>query len=165
MYNNYICIFIDRGEQMKTILSVLKEKLNALGYNDNISNSIIKKFDFALIEKQITDESEYEKIIKVDEFEEPTVEIIELFLNIKYDVLQVEVLEGDIELSATESSIGTRFAIADYTLSKRCALMAMTTDFKIKIMIYDPNPKIQNIYNGIKYEQNYKKDRDEIVKE
>lgn len=150
---------------MKTILSVLKEKLNALGYNDNISNSIIKKFDFALIEKQITDESEYEKIIKVDEFEEPTVEIIELFLNIKYDVLQVEVLEGDIELSATESSIGTRFAIADYTLSKRCALMAMTTDFKIEIMIYDPNPKIQNIYNGIKYEQNYKKDRDEIVKE
>ena len=83
MYNNYICIFIDRGEQMKTILSVLKEKLNALGYNDNISNSIIKKFDLALIEKQITDESEYEKIIEVDEFEEPTVEIIELFLNIK----------------------------------------------------------------------------------
>lgn len=150
---------------MKTIFSVLKEKLNMLGYNDNVANSIIKKFDLALIEKQVSDEADYEKIIEIDEFDEPTVDIIELFLNIKYDVIQIEVLEGDIELSSTESSIGTRFAIADYTLSKRCALMAITTDFKVRIMVYKPSLKIQNLYNGIKYEQNYKKDRDEIVKE
>lgn len=165
MYNILYMYIYDRGEQMKTILSVLKDKLNALGYNDSISNSILKKFDLALIEKQISDESEYENIIEIDEFEEPTVEIIELFLNIKYDVLHVEVLEGDIELSSTETAVGTRFAIADYTLSKRCALMAMTADLKIKIMIYNPSPKVQNLYNGIKYEQNYKKERDEIVKE
>lgn len=150
---------------MKTIFSVLKEKLNILGYNENVANSIIRKFDLALIEKQVSDEKDYEKVVEIDEFEEPTVEIIELFLNIKYDVIQVEVLEGDIELSSTESAIGTRFAIADYTLSKRCALMAVTTDFKVIIMIYKPSLKIQNLYNGIKYEQNYKKERNEIVKE
>ena len=148
---------------MKTVLSVLEDKLSVLGYNDNISSTILRKFDLGLIEKRITDESEYENIVDIDEFDEPTVEIIELFLNIKYDVLQVEVLEGDITTSTADTSIGTKFVTADYTLSKRCALIAMTSDFKMKIMIYKPNPKIQTMYNGIKYEQTFKRERDEIV--
>lgn len=148
---------------MKTVLSVLEDKLSMLGYNDNISSTILRKFDLGLIEKRITDESEYENVVDIDEFDEPTVEIIELFLNIKYDVLQVEVLEGDITTSTADTSIGTKFVTADYTLSKRCALIAMTGDFKMKIMIYKPNPKIQTMYNGIKYEQTFKRERDEIV--
>lgn len=148
---------------MKTVLSVLEDKLSMLGYNDNISSTILRKFDLGLIEKRITDESEYENVVDIEEFDEPTVEIIELFLNIKYDVLQVEVLEGDITTSTADTSIGTKFVTADYTLSKRCALIAMTGDFKMKIMIYKPNPKIQTMYNGIKYEQTFKRERDEIV--
>ena len=115
MYNNYICIFIGRGEQMKTIFSVLKEKLNILGYNENVANSIIRKFDLALIEKQVSDEKDYEKVVEIDEFEEPTVEIIELFLNIKYDVKYIYLFD---------------LYFSDFT-----------TD-KIQIEKYEINPKI-----------------------
>ena len=64
-----IFCFLIRGEQMKTVLSVLEDKLSVLGYNDNISSTILRKFDLGLIEKRITDESEYENIVDIDEFE------------------------------------------------------------------------------------------------
>ncbi len=156
-----------RGELMKNVFSVLEKKLSLLGYNSNIINSVLKKFDLALIERNIEnlDKDEVEKIVDIVELEEPNVDIIELFLNIGYDVLKLEVLEGDIAISSTSTAIGTRFAIANYTLSKRNVLMALLSDYTIKILVYKPNPKTQSIYNGITYEEIYKKERDEITKE
>ena len=150
---------------MKTVLNILTEKLNSYGYNDNIINSVLSKFDLALIENSLSGDEETEDIITVEEYEEPNVEIIQLFLNVDNNLIQTEVLEGDISLSSTESAIGSRFAIADYSLHKRSAVIGMTTDLKIKVIIYKPTPKIQNLYNGITYEQNYKNERDGITKD
>lgn len=150
---------------MRTVLNMLKDKLSTLGYNDSLINSIVSKFDLALLESHLSDDDTKENIINIEEYSEPCVEIIKLFLNISNNVFQVEVLEGDISLSSTETAVGTRMAIADYSLSKKCVLVATTTDFKVKILIYNPSQKTQNLYNGMTYEQIYKKDRDQITKE
>ncbi len=158
-------IFMYWGEQMKTVLKLLEEKLNILGYNYTIIKTVLNKFDLALVESKVTDEKDIENIIEVHEFEEPNVEIIELLLSIKYETFQVEVLEGDIAISSTETALGSRFVIADYSLYKRSAVIAITGDYKIRIIIFKPNTKTQNLYNGMTYEQIYKKERDEITKE
>ena len=150
---------------MRTVLNMLKEKLNTLGYNENIIKSVLGKFDLALIESKYNECENVDEFVDVEIFEEPNVEIIQLFLNIGYNVLQSEILEGDISLSSTETFVGTRFAIADYSLHKRSAIIAMTADLKIKIIVYNPTPKVQNLYNGLTYEQTYKRDRDDITKE
>lgn len=148
---------------MKTVLNTLKEKLNTLGYNETIINSTLSKFDLALVENAASDFENVDELITIEEYDEPNVEIIRMFLNVNNDMLQCEVLEGDITLSATESAVGTRFAIADYTLSKRNVIMGITTNFKVKIIAYKPTPKTQNLYNGMTYEQAYKKERDEVT--
>ncbi len=148
---------------MKTVLNLLKEKLNTLGYNETISNSILSKFDLALIENSIEDAESIPDFITVEEYGEPNVEIIRMYLNVNNDILQCEVMEGDIQTFATESAIGTRFAAADYTLSKRCAIMGVTNEFKVKIIIYQPTTKIQNLYSNLTYEKIYKKERDEVT--
>lgn len=148
---------------MKTVLNVLKEKLNTLGYNEAIINSTLSKFDLALIENATSEIEDVNEIITIEEYDEPNVEIIRMFLDVNNDMLQCEVLEGDIKLSATESAVGTRFAIADYTISRRNAIIGITNNFKIKIIVYRPTPKIQNLYNKMTYEQVYKKERDEVT--
>ncbi len=148
---------------MKTVLNVLKEKLNTLGYNETIINSTLSKFDLALVENAASDIENVNEFIIIEEYDEPNVEIIRMFLNVNNDMLQCEVLEGDIKLSATESAVGTRFAIADYTISRRNVIMGITSNFKIKIIAYKPSPKMQNLYNGMTYEQIYKKERDEVT--
>ena len=148
---------------MKTVLNVLKEKLNTLGYNETISNSVLSKFDIALIENSMLDVENIRDFITVEEYDEPNIEIIRMFLNINNDMLQCEVLEGDIHITATESAIGTRFAVADYTLSMRNVIIGVTNDFKIKIIMYKPTSKVQNLYNGLSYEKIFKKERDEIT--
>lgn len=148
---------------MKTVLNVLKEKLNTLGYNDAISNSVLNKLDIALIENSVENIESINDFIKVEQYDEPNIEIIRMMLNINNDMIQCEVLEGDIHISATESAIGTRFATADYTLSTRNAIIGVTSDFKIRIILYNPTTKIQNLYNGLTYEQAFKKERDEVT--
>ena len=148
---------------MKTVLNMLKGKLNTLGYNETIINSTLSKFDLALVENAASDIENINEFIIIEEYDEPNVEIIRMFLNVNNDMLQCEVLEGDIKLSATESAVGTRFAIADYTISRRNVIMGITSNFKIKIIAYKPSPKMQNLYNGMTYEQIYKKERDEVT--
>ena len=72
----------NRGEQMKTVLNMLKEKLNTLGYNETISNTVLNKFDIALIENSMLDVENISDFIRVEEYEEPNIEIIRMFLNI-----------------------------------------------------------------------------------
>lgn len=151
------------GEQMKTVLKTLEEKLSVLGYNSNIINSVLSKFDLALIENRISENDNIEDFIEIIEYEEPTVEIIETFLNIKNNIFQVEVLEGDIAMAGADTALGGRFVIVDYTLSKRAAIIAMTNEYKITIQIYKPSSRTQNLYNGLKYEEYFKKERDEIT--
>lgn len=149
---------------MKNVITTVKEKLSNLGYTDNIINQVLGRFDLRGMEDKYYSFVP-EDIVTVSEYNEPCIEIIQLLLNTEYNLIQSEVLEGDISLSSTESAIGTRFAIADYTLSKKNAVIALTNDYKIRIVIYRPTPKNQNIYNGITYEQNFKKDRDDITRE
>ena len=148
---------------MRTVLNVLKEKLNTLGYNEAIASSVLSKFDLALIENSIVDVENISDFVTVEEYDEPNIEIIRMYLNINNDMLQCEVLEGDIQIQAAESAIGTRFAVADYVLSKRCAIIGITSDFKVKIIIYKPSTKIQNLYSGLTYENVYKKERDDVT--
>ena len=148
---------------MRTVLNVLKEKLNTLGYNEAIASSVLSKFDLALIENSNVDVENISDFITVEEYDEPNVEIIRMYLNVNNDILQCEVLEGDIQIYATESAIGTRFAVADYTLSKRSAIIGITNEFKVKIILYKPSTKIQNLYSNLTYEKIYKKERDDVT--
>ena len=148
---------------MRTVLKVLKEKLNTLGYNEAIASSVLSKFDLALIENSNVDVENISDFITVEEYDEPNVEIIRMYLNVNNDILQCEVLEGDIQIYATESAIGTRFAVADYTLSKRSAIIGITNEFKVKIILYKPSTKIQNLYSNLTYEKIYKKERDDVT--
>ena len=150
---------------MKTVLNMLREKLNTLGYNDSIINSVLGKFDLAPFEQYYSENEIPKDLIEVEEFDEPNVEIIQLLLTITLNVTQAEILEGDIAISSTDTAVGTRFAIADYSLDKRSAVVGISSDYKIKIIIYKPNPKIQNLYRGMTYEQNYREDRDDITKD
>ena len=148
---------------MRTVLNVLKEKLNTLGYNEVISSSVLSKFDLALIENSMVDIENISDFVTVEEYNEPNIEIIRMYLNINNDILQCEILEGDIQIQAAESAIGTRFAVADYVLSKRCAIIGITSEFKVKIIMYKPSTKIQNLYSGLTYESVYKKERDDVT--
>lgn len=148
---------------MRTVLKLLKEKLNTLGYNESIINSVLSKFDLDSIENSIIDVENVNEFLTIEEYDEPNVEIIRMYLNVRNDIVQCEILEGDIQIYATESAIGTRFAVADYILSKRCAIIGVTRDLKVKMIMYKPSTKIQNLYSGLSYESVYKKERDEVT--
>ena len=153
---------------MKTGRSVLREKLTQMGYNDVTINSIVGKLNLDIIDErmsQFTDEEIEGNIFTIEEYDSPNVEIIRTFLNIGEEILQCEILEGDITPSSTESAVKTRIPTADYTLSKRCAVVAITEAGKIKIVLYKPSQKSMNMYNNMTYEQVYKSERDEITKE
>lgn len=154
-----------RGERMKTVLMTLKEKLNTLGYNDSIINAVIGKLDLSTFEEKYVGEELSEDFITVEEYDEPNVEIIQMLLCITPNIISAEVLEGDITVSSTETSINTRFAIADYSLDKRSAVIGLSSDFKIYIIMYKPDPKVQNLYKNMTYEQSFKRDRDDITKD
>ena len=150
---------------MKTVLNLLKEKLNTLGYNDSLINSVLGKFDLVSFENYYSGKNIPDDVIDVEEFDEPNVEIIQLLLTVSLNVIQSEVLEGDIVISSTDTAVGTRFAIADYSLDKPSAVIGITSDFKIKVVVYRPSARTINLYNGMTYEQNFRNDRDDITKD
>ena len=150
---------------MKTVLNMLREKLNTLGYNDSIINSVVAKLDLEPFEKYYSENEIPSDMILVEEFDEPNVEIIQLLLTITLKITQAEILEGDISISSTDTAVGTRVAIADYSLDKRSAVIGISSDYKIKIIQYKPNPKVQNLYRNTTYEQYYREDRDDITKD
>ena len=151
---------------MKTVFTKLKDKLSALGYNENVINSVLRHFDLESMEKYYANNEFPEDFITVEEYEEPCVEIIQLLLNITEKIVHAEILEGDINISSTMTAVGTRVAIADYTLAKRCAVMGISSDNKAYIIIYKPSTRVQNLYKDLStYEQNFKQDRDDITKD
>lgn len=147
---------------MNTLIQALKEKLKILGYTDMIINSVIQKIDIALIENKLGDVEDYSKYIETYQYDEPTVEINKVFLNTNNKFIETAVIEGDIKTIAVENAFRTRFVAAEYLLSKRCALIGVSNDFKIKIYIYAPTQKMQIIYDGKTYEDMFKRDRDEV---
>lgn len=150
---------------MNTLVNVLDEKLRALGYNETIRNSAISKMDISLIENKLNDVEDYSKYIEVYQYEEPCVEIIRAFLNINNKYIYTDILEGEITAKAMETPFRTRYAAADYPLSKRAAVITVSNDFKIKIYIYTPNLRIQAINGNRTYEDIYKKERDSVILE
>lgn len=150
---------------MNTLVKVLDEKLLSLGYNETIRNSVISKMDISLIENKLNDVDDYSKYIEVHQFEEPCVEIIRAFLNINNKYIYTDVLEGEIIAKAMETPFRTRYAVADYSLSKRVVVITVSNDFKIKIYGYSPSLKIQAINGNRTYEDVYKKERDAVILE
>ena len=67
---------------MNTLVEALNEKLETLGYNESVRNTVISKMDISLIENKLNDVDDYSKYIDVYQYEEPCVEIIRAFLNI-----------------------------------------------------------------------------------
>lgn len=153
---------------MKKSATLLRDKLIALGYNSMSINAALDKLDLTVVDnriEQFDDDKIEENIFIVREYGEPNVDIIQTFLNIGEEMLGCSVLEGDITPSSTESAVRTRIPTADYTLSKRNAVVAVTAEGKIKIVIYVPSQKTMNMYNNMTYEQVYKPERDAITKD
>lgn len=148
---------------MKTVLNLLYEKLNTLGYNETIVNSTISKLDLSLVENASVGAENLEDFISVIEYTEPSVEVTRTFLNICNDIIQCNVVEGDIHAEAAESAVGSRFVTANYSLSKRNVIIAITSELKIKILVYNPLQKVQILYNEMTYEQAFKKERDSVA--
>lgn len=154
-----------RGEQMKTVLTAFREKLNTLGYNESIINSILNKLNLKSFEEHYLGLKIPDDLIHVTEFDEPNVEMSQLLLCITPSISSAEVLEGDIAISSSDTSIGTRFAIADYSLDKRSAVIGISTDYKAEIIVYKPSSKTLNLYKNMTYEQAFKRDRDDITRD
>lgn len=153
---------------MKKSATLLRDKLITLGYNSISINAALDKLDLTVVDNRIEqlDESKIEEnIFVIKEYSEPNVDIIQTFLNIGEEMLGCSVLEGDITPSSTESAVKTRIPTADYTLSKRNAIVGVTADGKIKIVRYVPSQKTMNMYNNMTYEQIYKPERDAITKD
>ena len=150
---------------MNTLVKVLTEKLKMLGYNDKVIASVIAKIDISLIENKLVEVDDYSKYIDVYEYNEPCTEIIRAFLNINNRLLETEVIEGDIETMSSENAYRMRFVAANYSLDKRCAVIAISNDFRIKIFIYAPNQKVQIMYSGKKYEEVYKEERNAVTQD
>ena len=150
---------------MNTLVKVLDEKLKLLGYNESIRNSAISKIDISLIENKLNDVDDYSEYVEIYQFDEPCVEIIKAFLNINNRFIHSDVLEGDIHAEPGETAFRTRFAIANYSLYKRSAVITVSNDFKVKIYVYSPSQRMQAIYEGKTYEDIYKKERDSVTLE
>lgn len=150
---------------MNTLVKALNEKLETLGYNESVRNNAISKMDISLIENKLNDVDDYSKYIEVYQYEEPCVEIIRAFLNTNNSYIYSDVLEGDIHTESAETAFRTRFAVANYSLFKRSAVITVANDFKTKIYIYSPNQRTQAIYEGKTYEDIYKKERDSVTLE
>lgn len=150
---------------MNTLVEALNEKLETLGYNESVRNTVISKMDISLIENKLNDVDDYSKYIDVYQYEEPCVEIIRAFLNINNSYIYSDLLEGDIHTVSAETAFKTRFAVADYSLSKRNAVITVSNDFKVKIYIYSPNQRTQAINEGRTYEDVYRKERDSVTLE
>lgn len=150
---------------MNTLEKVLREKLKLLGYTDILINSVIKNIDISLIENNLKDVEDYSKYIDVYQYDEPNVEINRVFLNINNNYINTGLIEGDIKLVATENVFRVRYAAADYSLNKRCAVYGVSNDFRIEIYIYSPNSKIQAIYEAKTYEEVFKEERNTVTLE
>ena len=153
---------------MKKSATLLRDKLIALGYNSMSINAALDKLDLTAVDNRIEhleEDNLEENIFVIREYSEPNVDIIQTFLNIGEEMLGCSVLEGDITPSSTESAVKTRIPTADYTLSKRNAVAAVTAEGKIKIVMYIPSQKTMNMYNNMTYEQVYKSERDAITKD
>lgn len=147
---------------MNTLVKVLSEKLKMLGYNEKVIASVIAKIDISLIENKLIEVDDYSKYIDIYEYDKPCTDIIRAFLNINNKFLETEVIEGDIETISSENIYRMRFVAANYSLDKRCAVIAISNDFRIKIFIYAPTQNIQITYNGKKYEEVYKEERNAV---
>lgn len=148
---------------MNTLVKVLNQNLNALGYNESVISAIISKIDISLIENNLKDVEDYSEYVDVFEYDEPCVEIIRAFLNINNEFIQTEIIEGDLKTFSAENAFRTRFVAADYSLNKRNAVIAVSNDFRVKIYIYAPTQRAQILYEGRTYEESYKKDRDAVT--
>ena len=152
-----------RGENMNTLVQVLSEKLKMLGYTDTVINSVIGRINISLIENKLSDVEDFSEYIEIYQYDEPTVEINRVFLNTNNKFLETAVIEGDIRTVAVENAFRTRFVAADYLLNKRCALIGVSNDFKIKIYVYAPTQKMQVVYEGKTYEEIFREDRDSVT--
>ena len=150
---------------MKTISKALDEQLQLLGYNENIRNSARTKIDISIIENKLTNVDDFTEYVEVFKYDEPSVDINRAYLNINNEFIQTAVLEGDIQTIASETVFQTRFIAADYALDKRTTILAIGADYKLKIFTYAPSQRGQVLNAGRRYEDAYKKDRNEVTLE
>ena len=144
------------------IRRVLKNKLIELGYAVTYIENKIREFNFSVDTSQYT-ESDLQAKIKVIFYDKPTTEIPRFFLNVKGDLVDKYLFEGNITPLTKFSVIGSQISLLDYCLSEKVCLIGVTAEADIYIIIYLPSREVSLRYMGKTYEDIFSFERENLV--
>lgn len=150
---------------MRIIEKVLKSKLTQMGYDLNNLEEKLSQIDFDIIDKQVAFENEAENFISIKEYDKPNVDIARVLVNFGKHYLQSIIVDGEINLATSSTSIGTTLPTVDYKLDDNICIVTTTVNLTIEIIRYIPSQETIFQYKNKTYEDTFKAERNNIAKE